>query len=151
MSYICVTYSSYRWHDLIAPVIYLDNCPFLYVVPLYVVALDNLVDLIDVCIDHPAAANRTLLVSDCEDLSTSALLQRLAGALGRRARLLSIPERWIARAARLFGQEHVYQRLVGDLQVDASETCELLGWAPPVRVDEALAQTARHYLGQVRS
>jgi len=115
------------------------------------VALDNLVDLIDVCIDHPAAANRTLLVSDCEDLSTSALLQRLAGALGRRARLLSIPERLIARAARLFGQEHVYQRLVGNLQVDASETCKLLGWAPPVPVDDALAQTAQHYLDQVRS
>ncbi|WP_313473447.1 UDP-glucose 4-epimerase family protein [Stutzerimonas kunmingensis] len=110
------------------------------------VALDNLVDLIDVCIDHPVAANRTLLVSDCEDLSTSALLQRLAGALGRRARLLSIPERWIAKTARILGQEHAYQRLVGNLQVDASETCELLGWAPPVGVDEALGKTAEHYL-----
>lgn len=114
------------------------------------VALDNLVDLIDVCVDHPAAANRTLLVSDGEDLSTSMLLERLAGALGRRARLLSFPERWIARGARLLGREHIYQRLAGNLQVDASETRALLGWEPPVRVDEALRETAAYYRSEAR-
>ena len=113
-------------------------------------ALDNLVDLIDVCVDHPAAANRTLLVSDGEDLSTSMLLERLAGALGRRARLLSFPERWIARGARLLGREHIYQRLAGNLQVDASETRALLGWEPPVGVDEALRETAAYYRSEAR-
>lgn len=52
------------------------------------VALDNLVDLIMTCIDHPAAANHTFLVSDDEDLSTTDLLQRMSLALGKPARLL---------------------------------------------------------------
>jgi UDP-glucose 4-epimerase len=52
------------------------------------VALDNLVDLIVTCIDHPAAANQTFLVSDGEDLSTSELLGKMAMALGATARLL---------------------------------------------------------------
>ncbi|WML90397.1 PIN domain-containing protein [Thiothrix lacustris] len=52
------------------------------------VALPNLIDLITTCIDHPAAANQTFLVSDGEDLSTTQLLQRLSHALGKPARLL---------------------------------------------------------------
>ena len=52
------------------------------------VALDNLVDLIITCLNHPAAANQTFLVSDAEDLSTADLVKRSGEALGRHARLL---------------------------------------------------------------
>lgn len=115
------------------------------------VALDNLVDLINICIDHPAAANRTLMVSDGDDLSTSELLQRLAEALGRSARLLPIPETWLARAAGVVGREDIHARICGSLQVDMSETRALLGWEPPVKVDDALRKTAQHYLRQART
>lgn len=115
------------------------------------VALENLVDLIETCIDHPAAANRTLMVSDGEDLSTSALLRRLGVAMGRPARLLPVPEGWIERIARLLGKESIHSRLCGSLQVDISDTRELLGWKPPVRVDEALRRTAEDYLSKDRS
>lgn len=115
------------------------------------VALGNLVDLIDTCIDHPAAANQTLMVCDGEDLSISELLRRLVAALGRPARLLAIPNGWLAMVARLLGREDVHARLCGSLQVDMSKTQELLGWTPPVRVDDALAETARDYLNQSRS
>lgn len=110
------------------------------------VALDNLVDLIDVCVDHPAAANQTLLVSDGEDMSTSELLRRLAMALGRPARLLPVPARCIGLAARLFRREAIHARLCESLQVDIARTRELLGWSPPVKVDDALRQTALDYL-----
>lgn len=115
------------------------------------VALNNLVDLIHTCIDHPAAANQTLMVCDGEDLSISELLRRLAAALGRPARLLVIPSGWLAWVARLLRREDVYLRLCGSLQVDMSETCELLGWTPPTRVDDALRETALDYLRQGRS
>ena len=54
------------------------------------VAIDNLADLILTCVRHPGAANGTFLVSDGEDLSTTALLRRTAAALGRPARLLPL-------------------------------------------------------------
>ena len=110
------------------------------------VALDNLVDLIVTCIDHPAAANQTLMVSDGEDLSTSELLRRLAAALGRNARLLPIPESWLGRGARLLRRETVHARLCGSLQVDMRETRALLGWTPPIQMDDALRQTAQAFL-----
>lgn len=110
------------------------------------VALDNLVDLIVICIDHPGAANQIFLVSDGEDLSTTELLQRMGRALGKPARLLPLPMSLLDFAARLLGKASIAQRLCGSLQVDISKTRELLGWEPPVSVDEALAKTAHHFL-----
>lgn len=112
------------------------------------VALDNLVDLIVTCIDHPAAANQTFLVSDGEDLSTSELLGKMATALRKPARLLPVPSWLLERGARLLGRQALAQRLCGSLQVDISKTRELLGWAPSVSVDQALAKTAEDFLQQ---
>ncbi|MEW5546974.1 UDP-glucose 4-epimerase family protein [Pseudomonas soli] len=109
------------------------------------VALDNLVDLIVTCMDHPAAANQTFLVSDGEDLSTTALLRRMAIALGKTARLLPIPDWALSAAAISLGKRSLSQRLCGSLQVDIRKTRELLGWQPPVKVDVALLAAAKHY------
>ncbi|QEY62234.1 SDR family oxidoreductase [Metapseudomonas lalkuanensis] len=110
------------------------------------VALDNLVDLILACVRHPGAANQTFLVSDGEDLSTTQLLRRMGASLGRPARLLPIPEHLLSIAARLLGRKALAQRLCGSLQVDISKTRELLSWSPPVSVEQALNQTAKHFL-----
>lgn len=110
------------------------------------VALGNLVDLIVTCIDHPAAANQTFLVSDGEDLSTTQLLQRMGQALGQPARLVPVPPALLRLGAALFGRPAVAQRLCGSLQVDISKTRQLLGWAPPLSVDEGLKKAAEGYL-----
>ncbi len=112
------------------------------------VALDNLVDLIVTCIDHPAAANQTFLVSDDDDMSTTELLQRMATALGKPARLLPVPSGLLKAGAALLGKKDVAQRLLGSLQVDISKTKEVLGWVPPVSVDEALKKTAEDFLAR---
>lgn len=110
------------------------------------VALDNLVDLLVVCLTHPGASGQRFLVSDGEDLSTTELLRRLSVALGRPARLLPVPHALIERAAILLGRRQLSQRLCGSLQINMGKTRELLGWAPPLTVDQALAKTAAHYL-----
>jgi len=110
------------------------------------VALDNLVDLLLTCIDHPAAANQTFMASDGHDLSTTELLQRLGQALGQPARLLPVPAAWLKGAATLAGKGALAQRLCGSLQVDSGKTRELLGWQPPLDVDQALRATALNFL-----
>jgi UDP-glucose 4-epimerase len=112
------------------------------------VALENLVDLIVTCIDHPAAANQTFLVSDDEDVSTSELLRRMARALGKPARLLPVPAWLLTVAATALGKRDVAQRLCGSLQVDISKTKALLDWAPVISLDTALQQTANDFLEQ---
>lgn len=106
------------------------------------VALDNLVDLIVTCLRHPEAANQTFLVSDGEDLSTAALLRRIGEAQGSPARLFYAPVAALWLGAAMLGKRSIYQRLCGSLQVDIRKTQELLGWTPPVSVDEGLRRTA---------
>ena len=109
-------------------------------------ALGNLVDLIITCVRHPSAANQTFLVSDDEDLSTTALLRRVARSLDRPARLIPVPPRVLGGVARFLGKADLAQRLCGSLQVDITKTRELLGWAPPATVDEGLKEAAGHFL-----
>jgi nucleoside-diphosphate-sugar epimerase len=115
------------------------------------VALDNLLDLIVACIDHPGAANQTFLVSDGEDISTTELLKRTAAALGRSARLLPIPMGFLSITAKCLGKGEVYQRLCGSLQADIVKTTHLLGWLPPMSQHEALQKTAEAFLAANRN
>lgn len=107
------------------------------------VALDNLVDLLVTCLKHPAAAGQTFLVSDGEDVSTTALLQRTAKAMGKNARLLPVPAPLLAFAAALLGKRAAAQRLCGSLQVDIEKTRQLLGWQPPLTLDQGLKQAVK--------
>lgn len=102
------------------------------------VALDNLVDLLITCIDHPAAANQTFLVSDGEDLSTADLLRRLGQAMDKPARLFPVPPSLLQLGANLLGKGDMARRLLGNLQVDISHTRNTLNWTPPISVDEGL-------------
>lgn len=102
------------------------------------VALDNLVDLLITCIDHPAAVNQTFLVSDGEDLSTADLLHRLGQVMDKPARLFPVPPSLLQLGANLLGKGDMAQRLLGNLQIDISHTRNTLKWAPPISVDEGL-------------
>ncbi|MDX2464380.1 MAG: SDR family oxidoreductase [Porticoccus sp.] len=109
------------------------------------VALDNLLDLIVTCIDHPDAANQTFLAGDGEDMSTTELLKRLGKALGKPARLIPLPGNLLTFVAVLLGKKSVAQRLYGSLQVDISKAREVLGWEPPITVDEGLRRAVEDF------
>ena len=110
------------------------------------VAIDNLVDLIIKCIDHPAAVNQTFLVSDGEDLSTTSLLKRLGLAFDRRSLLIPVPHLIIDSALRLIGKGIFADRLCENLQIDIDKTRCMLDWKPCVTVDEALDHTVKAWL-----
>jgi nucleoside-diphosphate-sugar epimerase len=103
------------------------------------VGLDNLVDLIVTCIDHPAAANQVFLAGDGEDISTPELLRGIARAMDKPVRLIPVPAWILVPVATLLGKRAVAQRLLGSLQMDISKTRELLGWEPQVSVEEGIA------------
>lgn len=104
------------------------------------VALDNLVDLIVTCIDHPKAANQTFLVSDDRDVSTTELLEQLTIAAGNKSCLLPVPMKLIQLAAVMIGKRAIADRLCGSLQVDISHTKNTLGWVPPLSFEQGIAR-----------
>ncbi len=105
------------------------------------VALNNLVDFIGICITHPQAANQTFLISDGHDLSTTELVRCLAQAAGAPERLMPVPVWVLQMGAKFIGKVDAMQRLCGNLQVDISKSRRLLGWKPPVSVDLGLRQS----------
>jgi nucleoside-diphosphate-sugar epimerase len=102
------------------------------------VALDNLVDFVCACIDSAPAANQTFLVSDGHDLSTAELVRIMAGALDRPARLLPVPMGMLLAVGAMTGRREAVRRLLENLQVDIGKAQRLLGWRPPVSVEEGM-------------
>ncbi|WP_373026260.1 NAD-dependent epimerase/dehydratase family protein [Thioalkalivibrio sp.] len=107
------------------------------------VSVDNLIDLLALCIDHPAAKNGVFLVSDGEDLSTADLTVRLAKAMNRSPRFFAIPTWTLEALLRLLKKPQIRHRLLGCLQADISKTREKLHWIPPVSVDSGLRRAVQ--------
>ncbi|MCU7858123.1 MAG: NAD-dependent epimerase/dehydratase family protein, partial [Candidatus Thiodiazotropha sp. (ex Lucinoma borealis)] len=102
-------------------------------------SIDNLLDFLRCCIDHPAAAGEVFLVADGNDLSTPQLIRKLATAMGLSARLIHMPVGLLQFAGRITGRSAIIERLTDDLQVDIEKNKKLLGWKPVIDVDSALA------------
>ncbi|MFM2637856.1 SDR family oxidoreductase [Vibrio vulnificus] len=110
------------------------------------VSVDNLVDLIITCLDHPKAANQVFLVSDDHDVSTSEIVRHMALALDKPTWQLPLPVWCYKVAGKLFNKSDVVNRLAGSLQVDITHTKETLGWTPPQSLQEGFKQTAEAFL-----
>lgn len=108
--------------------------------------IGNLVDAITFCLHHPKAAGKVLMVSDGEDISTPELVRRLADALGKKPRLLPVPEKLLRLGGRVLGRRETVERLLGSLTVDISPIRDELGWQPPFTMAQGLRATAAWYM-----
>lgn len=110
------------------------------------VYLDNLVDLIITCIDHPEAANRIFLASDGDDLSLARLVTLLKKDMNKSAWLLPIPSFLFSFLGKLTGKSELVDRLIGNLQVDSSDANKYLDWKAPYSVEQGIKATVNYYL-----
>ena len=100
------------------------------------VGIDNLVDLLIRCIDHPEASGKTFLASDGEDLSTPELIKLIASSMGRKANLFPLPIFMLKFLASVMGKREEINRLTGSLRIDNSYTKKILNWTPHISVEE---------------
>jgi nucleoside-diphosphate-sugar epimerase len=109
------------------------------------IGMDNLVDLIIRCIDHPNAKNKTFLVSDDEDLSTPDLIKLIAKEMGCSVSLFPVPIPWLKFFSFFIGRQSDIDRLTGSLQVDIEYTKKILDWKPSVSVSEGIKRMFNNY------
>lgn len=110
------------------------------------IALENLVDFIVRCIDHPAAANELFLIADDEDLSTEKIVRILAQGMGfSKVILFPYPDNLVRLIARLAAKQGLYSQLYRSLTVDASKAHRVLGWRPEISAEVALQNAGRGY------
>lgn len=107
------------------------------------VGVENLADLVERCLVHPAAPGQVFLASDGEGLSTPQLYRTIATALGCPARMVSVPVGLMRGLAGTLGLGGEVDRLTQSLEIDTAKTRELLGWVPPRGAVEGIAAMAR--------
>lgn len=109
------------------------------------IALENLVDFIECCITHPKAANELFLIADSQAISTEQLVKYIKLGMQKPARLFYIPKTMAKLSAMLVGKQKLYEQLYESLEIDSSKAFQLLGWAPPLGIDQALKKVGGSY------
>ena len=102
------------------------------------VAVDILCDLL---IRLGSDGEGVFHVADGEDLTVADLVSAVRRHLGMSSRLFYLPRSWMRAGCRVAGRPGAYTRLFEPLRVSIDETRTRLGWAPPQRLEEALADT----------
>lgn len=113
--------------------------------------IGNLIDAITACVQHPSAVGKTFFVSDGEDVSTPELARKIASALGKKARLLSVPVSLMQVAGLVMGKKSAVDRVAGSFAIDRSLIRNELGWEPPYSMQYGLDMTARWFLDAKKS
>jgi nucleoside-diphosphate-sugar epimerase len=108
--------------------------------------LENLVDVLQVCLHHEKAVGKTFMVSDGEDFSTPGLVREISRAMRKKPRLLPFPPLLLRLAGALTGKGQEVDRLLGSLNVDSSKIRNSLDWVPPYTVQQGIAKTVGWYL-----
>ena len=104
------------------------------------IGIDNLVELLIISINHPAAANRTFLAGDENDISTYELIKLLRNLSKSRSIIIPIPIFFLKFFGKLFGLEDSLQTLLASLKVDISDTKATLQWTPSNSLEEGISK-----------
>ncbi len=105
------------------------------------IGVENLSELLALCVEKPAAAGELFLAAEGEVHSTPGLIRSIAQAMRRPSRLFGVPEKALWLSARLVGFQAQFDKTCGSLEVRSSKAQELLGWTPVVSFSEGLART----------
>ena len=102
------------------------------------IGLDNLIDFLIKCIDHPNAAGKTFLVSDGEDLSTADLIRYMQLAAKKPNFLIPIPVFFLKFMSMFIGKQKEINKLVSSFKLETSYARKELNWKPPWNVKEGI-------------
>jgi nucleoside-diphosphate-sugar epimerase len=103
--------------------------------------IDNFIDALVLCVNHPKAAGKTFLISDGDDVSTPQLFIEVAKAMGAKINLLPCPIFLLKVLALFTGKRLVLSKLLDYLQIDNSKIKHDLGWKPKVCMGVGLKRT----------
>ncbi len=102
------------------------------------IALPVLCDLITTCIHHPQAAGEIFLAADGTPRSTPEIV-KLVSDSHKGPILFPCPEGLLRVFGRLLGKQEMVRRLISDLEIDISHTCDTLDWDPGhVKIDSGV-------------
>lgn len=109
------------------------------------IGVENLSEFLLTCAVHPGAAGQTFLAAEPEVRSTPELITSLARALGRRARIFSVPLGLLRTCVGVVGKRSEFDKLCASLEISPDKARSVLGWSPTISFDEQIGKIARAY------
>jgi nucleoside-diphosphate-sugar epimerase len=100
-------------------------------------AIDNLVQAIILCLDSPATVNQTFIVCDREPITLADMLATLREAAGRSPGLISISPLAVRTVVIAAGRQSLWDRIGREL-VASSAKLQNAGWTPQIETKAGL-------------
>lgn len=101
------------------------------------VHVENLSNMIIEAANKPHAANHVFFAADEMDYSTHEILMTLMRGAGQNPRSLHIPKYAFKAAAKFPWAQNFVSKLTYDLQIDTTETNDILSWKPALSLEDA--------------
>ena len=103
--------------------------------------IENLVDLVALCVERTEARNEIFVAADPAPVSTNALVRWIAEGSGMRALQWPFPWRLVEPLRRAGRVGRRLSSLIDDLEVDSRKAREVLGWQPPCDTRNGVLRT----------
>jgi nucleoside-diphosphate-sugar epimerase len=95
---------------------------------------------------HPRAADQTFLISDGKDISLENLIKFILEGMGKSRYIFSVPSFIVNFFSKFLNQNSKIDKLISSMRIDISRNQEVLGWKPPINLEEGLSRTVRWYI-----
>jgi UDP-glucose 4-epimerase len=105
-------------------------------------AIDNLVHAVMVCLASPETLNQTFIVCDPEPITLAEMLSTLREAAGRPSRLFPVPPLAVRAMIMAAGRQSLWDRIGREL-VASSDKLQKAGWLPQVQTKAGLRAMVR--------
>jgi nucleoside-diphosphate-sugar epimerase len=108
------------------------------------ISIDNLVDFVSMCIEHPKAKNEIFCISDGTDVSIREFTDGIANGLNKKLIQIPIPVSIFKLLGKITGKSEPIEQLIGDLQIDSSKARDILDWTPPVTMADTFCKLSNN-------
>jgi UDP-glucose 4-epimerase len=105
-------------------------------------AIDNLINAVMVCLDGPETLNQTFIVCDPKPITLAEMLATLREASGRTPRLFPVPPLAVRAMIMAAGRQSLWDRIGREL-VASSDKLQKAGWLPQVETKAGLCAMVR--------
>lgn len=102
------------------------------------VSVFNLCDFILHCLRKPDACQGTFLISDPNTVSTKEFITAIGNALHIKPNLFNFPSQLLYFAFAILKKEDLAKKIMGDFEIDITETCHKTGWVPRFDLETSL-------------
>ena len=114
------------------------------------IGIDDLCELLGICIDHPSAGGNTFIAANNEYVSTREVVRWIGDGMGTKTRTIRLPASIIKSVLTATGHHAVFDKLYGNLMVSSTKAQRMLEWHPVTSLQASFRSLGCSHLGMKR-